>query len=238
MKLKFFFILALVNVVYTTTAAQISLEVIIKSLVQIDVRSNVSNIIKSDDVIEKDEKHGTGFYISPKGYIITAAHLVSKRSTISDDPISCKEYNSPKEFIAYIVYVDTLNDIAIIRNPHQDPRPAFINLTKINLDKSSELLFALGFPNENRDNSSIFAMSTGGLITKIPKSLKDTQKYRASKSVATSIPVTHGFSGGPVFDFNYKFIGITTSVFRDNKKSITLLADPDIIKSAIQKYVK
>jgi S1-C subfamily serine protease len=166
-----------------------------------ELRRNVAQIQKSQNAIIKDmasEKKqkaqskfaGTGFLISPDGYVTTSYHVVREQDSIL---IENEKFGILK---TSIYYTDPTNDIAILKIESQKtikiPMPYSISRKEIML---AEEVFTLGYPRED----VVFGAGSVSAIT----------GYNGNpNSYQVSVPANPGNSGGPLFSTSGELIGI------------------------------
>lgn len=137
---------------------------------------------------------GSGFFISDKGYFITAHHVVSGATRIVLN-------TSGGAFDAKIIAADKVNDVAILKVWSSATRP-FAALTiptrcKVTLGQS---VFTVGFPNPSLQG--INPKLTKGEISALTGIGDDIRAYQIS------IPVQSGNSGGVLADEFANVLGI------------------------------
>jgi len=134
---------------------------------------------------------GTAFLIDGKGYLVTNAHVVKKstKATIINA--------NGEEFIANVILVDELKDLAILKVNDKDFKPT--STLPYSIKKSAALLgeeiYTLGFPrNEIVYNMGYLSAKTGldGDTT----------------ACQVSLSANPGNSGGPVFNNNGEVVGV------------------------------
>ena len=161
--------------------------------------------------IEKGKKEktkiggGSGFIVSPDGYIITSNHVVSDRSadyTIILEP--------KKKYPAKVVSRDPINDIAILKiNAKNLPYLGLGDSEKIELGQT---VIAVGNAlGEFHDTISTGVVS--GLSRYITAfSGLNRQAERLRGLIQTDAAINPGNSGGPLVDIEGKVIGINTAM--------------------------
>lgn len=134
---------------------------------------------------------GTGFLIDGKGYLVTNAHVVQGSSSV------VIQNNKFQEYRARIIYINDVNDIAILKIQDQDFKifgtlPYGLKKTGAEL---GEPLFTLGFPREEIVYNEGYMSAKTGFNG-------DTLSFQIGVSA------NPGNSGGPVFNRNGEVIGI------------------------------
>ncbi len=148
---------------------------------------------------------GSGFIVSPEGYVITSAHVV-------DDPKA--DYTvvlePDKKYSAKILSCDPINDIAVLKiNVKNLPYLEFGDSEKIELGQTAIAIGnALG---EFHDTVSLGIVS--GLSRQIIAGHPFSQQAERLRGlIQTDAAVNPGNSGGPLVDIEGKVIGINTAM--------------------------
>lgn len=158
----------------------------------------ITNIAQSGS---KSVKTGTGFLISPKGYIATNYHVVDGARTIKI--MSSQQLN--RDLYARIVVYDKVNDLCILKldnaanMPSWDVRYGFDDL----LTRTGESVFCLGYPLTPIMGRDVKA--TEGIISSTTGFQGDVTSYQFSAAVQP------GNSGGPLFSRSGNVIGIVNA---------------------------
>lgn len=147
---------------------------------------------------------GTGFFISPDGYLVTNYHVVEDGTKVTVTTHGDEEYNA--EIIGY----EESNDLALLKVDAE-------NLPYVILGSSSDLqvgdqVAAIG------NVLSTFASSlTVGYVSGVDR-VVDTEGT-AMNMIQTDVAINSGNSGGPLFNMNGEVVGITTAKFSGNSSS-------------------
>ena len=139
---------------------------------------------------------GSGFIVSPDGYILTNAHVVSSAQTVT------VRLTDRREFQAKVVGQDERTDVAVIKIDAQnlpvvkigDPRQL----------KPGQWVVAIGSP-FNLDNSA-----TAGIVSATARSLPSDNYV---PFIQTDVAVNPGNSGGPLFNTRGEVVGINSQIF-------------------------
>jgi S1-C subfamily serine protease len=147
--------------------------------------------------------YGTGAIISPKGLILTCAHVVAGGKRMS---IYYKNKHHDVELL------DTINDrgqdLAILRCKDLVGEPHFI-IRPSNSIRPGETVFALGFPQADVLGTEI--KITKGEISSKTGYKNDTNLWQ------TSADIHPGSSGGPFVDEWGKLIGVANSYIPEER---------------------
>jgi len=147
---------------------------------------------KSTDVPSKAGRFGgTGFLISPNGYIATNYHIVQGAGSIYVQNMDGESFDVKQ------IYVDPACDLAVLQivDPHFH-LPASLPYTfKKSLAELGEDVFTIGFPEDKAVYGKGYLSSNTGYAG-------DPSAYQVS------IPVNPGNSGGPLLDSRGNIVGM------------------------------
>jgi serine protease Do len=139
---------------------------------------------------------GSGFIISPDGYILTNAHVVNDADRVTVRLTDRREYR------AKVVGKDRQTDIALIKIDAKDlPTVKLGNSHDANV---GEWVVAIGSP-FGFDNSV-----TAGIVSAKGRSLPDSSYV---PMIQTDVAVNPGNSGGPLFNLSGEVIGINSQIY-------------------------
>ena len=139
---------------------------------------------------------GSGFIISPDGYILTNAHVVSGASEVD------VKLTDRREFKAKVIGTDPRTDIALIKIDAKNlPTLRIGDPSKV---KVGQWVLAVGSP-FGFENSV-----TAGIVSAKSRTLPDSGYV---PFIQTDVAVNPGNSGGPLFDLNGEVIGINSQIY-------------------------
>lgn len=154
---------------------------------------------------------GSGFVISREGYILTSAHVVT---TAGDDDEDAKAadrvfvgFRDRDRVPATVVGWDVFDDVSVL-----EVDPEAHALDPVPLGDSSRVVVgepvaALGSPFGNESSLAV------GVVSATRRSIDSlTSGYTVSDAIQTDAPITHGNSGGPLFDARGRVIGINAQI--------------------------
>src|SRR5436305_7350317 len=158
---------------------------------------------------------GSGFVISAKGYILTNSHVITNAGQAVNVRAADHlyvEFSDGDRAVAKVVGWDLYDDVGLIqvaRSAHAlDPVP---------LGESASVavgqpVAAIGSPLGNEDSLAV------GVVSAIHRSIAaiTAQKYNIVDAIQTDAPITHGNSGGPLFDARGRVIGIDAQIRSQN----------------------
>jgi serine protease Do len=139
---------------------------------------------------------GSGFIVSPDGYILTNAHVVNGASEVT------VKMTDRREYTAKVVGVDERTDVAVIKIDGKNlPTVKIGDPSKL---KPGEWVIAIGSP-FGFENSV-----TAGVVSATARSM-GSNNY--SPFIQTDVAVNPGNSGGPLFNMNGEVIGINSQIY-------------------------
>jgi len=139
---------------------------------------------------------GSGFIVSPDGYILTNDHVVEGASQVTVRLVD------QREFRARVVGTDERTDIAVLKIPAAGlPVVRFGDPAKLH---PGQWVLAIGSP-FGFENSA-----TAGIVSAIGRSLP-TENY--VPFIQTDVAVNPGNSGGPLFNLQGEVVGINSQIF-------------------------
>ncbi|PLZ00813.1 peptidase [Burkholderia sp. WAC0059] len=148
------------------------------------------------DSDEPSTSLGSGFIISPDGYILTNAHVIDGANVIT------VKLTDKREYRARVVGSDKQSDVAVLKIDAKN-----LPVVKIGDPRQSKVgqwVVAIGSP-YGFDNTV-----TSGIISAKSRSLPD-ENY--TPFIQTDVPVNPGNSGGPLFNLEGEVIGINSMIY-------------------------
>jgi len=140
---------------------------------------------------------GSGFIVSPDGYIMTNAHVVDGASTVTVKMTDRREYN------AKVIGVDERTDVAVIKIEGKNlPTVRIGDATKL---KPGEWVIAIGSP-FGFENSV-----TAGIVSATARSMPGESNF--APFIQTDVAVNPGNSGGPLFNLKGEVVGINSQIY-------------------------
>jgi serine protease Do len=143
---------------------------------------------------------GTGFLISPDGFVITNAHVVAQADEIKVFLWQISEVKKAK-----IVGIDRASDVALLKISHRDPLP-YLPLADSDAVRVGEIVVAVGNP------FGLQHSLTDGLISAKHRRLHKDQRARYEDFLQTSAQINPGNSGGPLLNLHGEVVGVNTAV--------------------------
>jgi S1-C subfamily serine protease len=159
------------------------------------VRRRVKGALPDFLLAGKYSSSGTGFFISPDGWLVTNAHVVKHRTEVdvrgADGTI----------IKARVAKTDGTTDLALIKT--DSPPEASLIIRSDTLPLGTRV-FTIGFP--NADTQGVKAKFTEGSISSLAGWRDDPHDYQIS------VPLQQGNSGGALVDTNTGLVaGVVTS---------------------------
>ncbi len=145
----------------------------------------------------KQRAAGSGFIISPDGYILTNNHVVENADKIT------VRLNDKREFKAKVVGTDPQSDVAVIKIDGTNlPVLPLGNSDKIEV---GEWVIAIGSPFELNQTVTVGVVSAKG---RNRMGINDYENF-----IQTDAAINPGNSGGPLLNIYGEAIGINTAIF-------------------------
>jgi len=144
---------------------------------------------------------GSGFIISPDGYIVTNNHVVSAGAEGATVDSITVTLTNREEYPAKLVGRDPATDIAVLKIDAKKPMP-FVKFGDSTRARVGDWVVAIGNP---------FALSgtvTAGIISALHRGTGGTY----DKFIQTDASINQGNSGGPMFDMRGNVIGINSQI--------------------------
>ena len=159
---------------------------------------------------DAQESQGSGFVVSNNGYILTSAHVVT------DLAESGKAIEANKIYIAFrdgdrieadLVGWDGYDDVALLRVDPKAHALKPVPLGDSSRVRAGDPVAAMGSPFGNEDSIAV------GVVSAIRRSIDSLiSVYRVVDAIQIDAPITHGNSGGPLFDSKGRVIGINAQI--------------------------
>ncbi len=138
---------------------------------------------------------GSGFVVSPDGYILTNAHVVDDAREVTVRTTDRREYR------AKVVGIDSRTDVAVLKiDATKLPVVRIGDPTRL---KAGEWVIAIGSP-FGFENSV-----TAGIVSATARSLADAY----TPFIQTDVAVNPGNSGGPLFNLQGEVVGINSQIY-------------------------
>lgn len=143
---------------------------------------------------------GSGFIVSPDGYILTNAHVVDEADEVT------VRLTDRREFTAKVVGSDPRTDVAVIKIEGKDL--PFVRFGDPSQLRPGEWVLAIGAP-FGFENSA-----TAGIVSATSRTLPSAEgATNYVPFIQTDVAVNPGNSGGPLFNLDGEVVGINSQIF-------------------------
>jgi 2-alkenal reductase len=154
---------------------------------------------------------GSGFVISPKGYILTNSHVITNAgegAKVKPAEHLYVEFSDGNRAGAKIVGWDLFDDVGLIQLTSADHKLTPVPLGESKSVAVGEPVAAIGSPLGQENSLAV------GVVSAVHRSIDaiTVQKYKVIDAIQTDAPITHGNSGGPLFDARGRVIGINAQI--------------------------
>jgi len=165
---------------------------------------------------------GSGFFISPDGYIVTNNHVVENAETIK---VVMKDET---ELDATVVGRDEGTDLAVIKVKGSRSNFPFVNFENAGKPRVGDWVIAVGNP------FGLGGTATAGIISAYGRDIGET----FVDYIQIDAPINRGNSGGPTFDIYGRVIGVNTAIFSPSGGSVGIgFAIPAEVADSVTKQL-
>ncbi|MBI3146052.1 MAG: DegQ family serine endoprotease [Pseudogulbenkiania sp.] len=144
----------------------------------------------------KERSLGSGFIVSPDGYVMTNSHVVARAEEIT------VTLGDKREFKARLIGSDARTDVALLKI--EAIRLPVVHLGSSANLKVGEWVLAIGSP------FGFESSATSGIVSAKGRSLPDENYV---PFIQTDAAVNPGNSGGPLFNLKGEVIGINSQIY-------------------------
>jgi serine protease Do len=153
---------------------------------------------------------GSGFIISPDGYVVTNNHLVQGATGTGTVDTVTVITTDRKEYSARIVGRDETSDLAVLKIEGRNlPFVRWGDSTKARV---GDWIVAIGNP------YGLGGTVTAGIISALHRGITGVGAY--DRYIQTDAAINMGNSGGPMFDLNGNVIGINSALISPTGASV------------------
>jgi serine protease Do len=169
---------------------------------------------------------GSGFIVSPEGYILTNAHVVDDANEVT------VKLTDNREFTAKVIGADRRTDVALVKIDAKN-LPT-VRIGEAAKSKVGEWVAAIGSP------FGLENTVTAGIISAKSRALPDENYV---PFIQTDVAINPGNSGGPLFNMAGEVIGINSQIYSRTGGYMGLSFAVPIevamkVKNDLQKYGK
>jgi S1-C subfamily serine protease len=171
--------------------------------------------IYGSDSLSAQEAQGSGFVVSPKGYVLTNSHVVTNAGESGGKVAAADrlyvEFQDHDRVPAKIVGWDIYDDVGLIKVDPSDHRLDPVPLGSSATVRVGQPVAAIGSPFGNVNSLSV------GVVSATERSIDSlTSQYSLVDAIQTDAAINHGNSGGPLFDARGRVIGINAQIRSDS----------------------
>jgi serine protease Do len=158
-----------------------------------------------------DDEHaqragGSGFIISPDGYILTNNHVIADATKVEVHYGADENGNGGHTVTAKVVGHDPATDIALLKIDVGQPLPT-VPLGDSERIRKGDWAIAVGDPFQFENTLTVGVISAKG------RSLGMSQETRSFENfIQTDAAINFGNSGGPLLNINGEVVGINTAI--------------------------
>jgi serine protease Do len=175
---------------------------------------------KGQPKLPTQQSAGSGFFISPDGYIVTNNHVVENAETIK---VVLKDES---ELEATVVGRDEGTDLAVIKVKGGGRSFPYVNFENAGKPRVGDWVIAVGNP------FGLGGTATAGIISAYGRDIGET----FVDYIQIDAPINRGNSGGPTFDIYGRVIGVNTAIFSPSGGSVGIgFAIPAEVADSITK---
>jgi serine protease Do len=147
---------------------------------------------------------GSGFFISPDGYIVTNNHVIENADSIK------VTLSDQRELTAHLVGRDPLTDLAVIKV--DGTNFPYVNFESQAKPRVGDWVIAIGNP------YLLGGTVTAGIVSSERRSIPGENQVVPYLQI--DAPINRGNSGGPTFDVYGRVIGVNTAIFSESGGSV------------------
>jgi serine protease Do len=154
-------------------------------------------------VTQRGGSLGSGFLISPDGYVVTNNHVISPARTGATVESITVTLADRREYEAKLIGRDQTSDLALLKiNATGLP---YVNFGDSTRTRVGDWVVAIGNP------FGLGGTVTAGIVSALHRNLPGGGVY--DRYIQTDASINMGNSGGPMFDLNGNVIGINTALY-------------------------
>ncbi|QKS02014.1 Do family serine endopeptidase [Sphingomonas sp. CL5.1] len=162
-------------------------------------------------VTREAQSLGSGFIISPDGYIVTNNHVVAagmRGAVVTSIRVTLPDR---KEYVAKLIGRDAASDLALLKITAPGPLP-YVKWGDSAHARVGDWVIAIGNP------FGLGGTVTAGIISAVHR--VTGQGGANDRFIQTDASINQGNSGGPMFDMNGNVIGINSQIFSQSGGNI------------------
>jgi serine protease Do len=159
---------------------------------------------KGQPRLPTQQSAGSGFFISPDGYVVTNNHVVENAETIK---VVLKDES---ELDAVVVGRDEATDLAVLKVKGRNGPFPYVDFETAARPRVGDWVIAVGNP------FGLGGTATAGIISAYGRDIGET----FVDYIQIDAPINRGNSGGPTFDIYGRVIGVNTAIFSPSGGSV------------------
>ena len=170
--------------------------------------ADLDHIRRAAVLVSTGSGHGSGFFVSDKGHILTNAHVVGDADLVRV-VTSGRQY----KLIGDVIRKDKERDVALIRleDMPEDFKPVVLPLRR-DIPRIGEDVYAIGAPLSEKDLQDTV---TKGIVS----AWRASDRMTRQSYIQADVDVQPGNSGGPLLDANGNILGLTVAGYTDDAGS-------------------
>jgi serine protease Do len=162
---------------------------------------------QNDDDDERPQRSGgSGFIISPDGYILTNNHVVEGATKVEVHFGADENGNGGKTIPAKIIGRDTATDIALVKIDAGQNLP-YVPLGDSDRIRKGDWAIAIGNPFQLENTLTVGVISAKGRALGFSEETRSFENF-----IQTDAAINFGNSGGPLMNINGEVVGINTAI--------------------------
>ncbi len=179
-----------------------------RPLSQSPAAGRLEDIARAAVLIQAGSAHGSGYFITQQGHMLTNAHVVGHALRVRVVTSGKKE-----KLVAEVLRVDRKRDVALLRL-EEIPDDLKIKTLPVRLDKPDvgEEVYAIGSPSLTRLQDTV----TKGII-----SAHRYNRQRNQPEIQADVYTFGGNSGGPLLDINGNIIGMSFAGYARGEQDLS-----------------
>ncbi|HEX9164250.1 MAG TPA: Do family serine endopeptidase [Thermoanaerobaculia bacterium] len=159
-----------------------------------------------DEDARPQRSGGSGFIISPDGYILTNNHVVEGATKVEVHFGADENGNGGRTIAAHIVGRDPATDIALVKIDVANNLP-FVPLGDSDRIRKGDWAIAIGNPFQLENTLTVGVISAKGRALGFSEETRSFENF-----IQTDAAINFGNSGGPLLNINGEVVGINTAI--------------------------
>ena len=156
-----------------------------------------------DSVQQRGGSLGSGFIVSPDGYIVTNNHVVAPARNGAVVESITVTMSDRTEYEATVVGRDEASDLAVLKINPRGPLP-FVRFASSEEVRVGDWVVAIGNP------YALGGSVTAGIVSALHRNI-GAGNY--DRFIQTDASINQGNSGGPLFDLQGNVVGVNTALY-------------------------